>query len=286
VNLTYVLVDFENLQPQSQELGLLRGDDFRVRIFHGPQQKKFDVEMFKALQPLGDKVELVQSDRQGPDALDFHLAFTLGRVLQEHSARDRGQARSARFFVVSKDRGFDSLLAHVRQLGYEAHRVSTVRAALKGERPEPVPAAVPPPAHAVKREPKKQETKRPETKRPETKRPEPAKHEPKKPPSAPKTAAALVKAPAKLLAPKPTAPAPVAAPAPGTDARQKVIESLRRMGDKTPSKRKGLERHIESHLAGKLTPDGVRGLIAELEREGVLTIVDNKVEYRLPKSKG
>ena len=80
--LTYILVDFENVQPQVADLGLLRGDDFRVRIFHGVHQNKFDVSMYKALQPLGDKVELVQSDRQGPDVLDFHISFYLGHLVR------------------------------------------------------------------------------------------------------------------------------------------------------------------------------------------------------------
>ena len=125
--LTYILVDFENVQPQVADLGLLRGDDFRVHIFHGVHQNKFDVSMYKALQPLGDKVELVQSDRQGPDVLDFHISFYLGRLVREHLNQP---VRAARFFVISKDRGFDSLIVHIRSLGFEAHRVATIRAAL------------------------------------------------------------------------------------------------------------------------------------------------------------
>ena len=138
--LTYILVDFENVQPQVADLGLLRGDGFRVRIFHGVHQNKFDVSMYKALQPLGDKVELVQSDRQGPDVLDFHISFYLGRLLQEHLS----QQRAARFFVISKDRGFDSLIVHIRSLGFEAHRVATIRAALGT-----TAASSPPPARPV-----------------------------------------------------------------------------------------------------------------------------------------
>ena len=142
MTLTHILVDFENVQPQVADLGLLRGDDFRVRIFHGVHQNKFDVSMYKALQPLGDKVELVQSDRQGPDVLDFHISFYLGRLLQEHLSQP---SRAARFFVISKDRGFDSLIVHIRSLGFEAHRVATIRAALG----TPVAAAPSPAATAA-----------------------------------------------------------------------------------------------------------------------------------------
>src|SRR4030095_16014265 len=129
MTLTYLLVDFENVQPQVADLGLLRGDGFRVLIFHGVHQNKFDVAMYKALQPLGDKVELVQSDRQGPDVLDFHISFYLGRLVKGHLDQ-RGTSQSARFFVISKDRGFDSLIVHIRRLGVDGHRVATIRAAL------------------------------------------------------------------------------------------------------------------------------------------------------------
>ena len=150
--LTYILVDFENVQPQVADLGLLRGDGFRVLIFHGVHQNKFDVGMYKALQPLGDKVELVQSDRQGPDVLDFHISFYLGRLVQQHLGQS-GAMQSARFFVISKDRGFDSLIVHIRSLGFEAHRVATIRAALSTTpTPSPPPAR---PAAARKVAPKK-----------------------------------------------------------------------------------------------------------------------------------
>ena len=63
-----------------------------------------------------------------------------------------------------------------------------------------------------------------------------------------------------------------------------MVASLRRMGKKLPGKRKGLEHHIESHLGRKVDIDAVRALVAEMERDGVLHIVDNKVEYTLPKA--
>jgi hypothetical protein len=250
--LTYILVDFENVQPQVADLGLLRGDDFRVLIFHGVHQNKFDVSMYKALQPLGDKVELVQSDRQGPDVLDFHISFYLGRLVQEHLDQ-KGAAQSARFFVISKDRGFDSLIVHIRSLGFEAHRVATIRAALSTTTTPSPPPARPAAARKV----------------------------------ASKKVSAAKKAPAAKAVAK-AAARKVAGAAPATKAvespKQIVLASLRRMGRKLPGKRKGLEHHIESHLGRKVDLDAVRALVAEMERDGVLQIVDNKVEYALPKA--
>ena len=244
LSLTYILVDFENVQPQVADLGLLRGDDFRVRIFHGVHQNKFDVSMYKALQPLGSKVELVQSDRQGPDVLDFHISFYLGRLLQEHLSQ---RTRAARFFVISKDRGFDSLIVHIRSLGFEAHRVATIRAALGTPAPASSPAAAAAPKKVA------------------AKKPSPA----RKVPAAKSAVKAAGGAPAKKNVDSP---------------KQIVLASLRRMGKKLPGKRKGLEHHIESHLGRKFDLDAVRALIAEMERDGLLRIVDNKVEYTLPKA--
>jgi len=56
------------------------------------------------------------------------------------------------------------------------------------------------------------------------------------------------------------------------------------MGEKRPAKRKGLERHIESHLGRNLEPGQLETLMSQLERDGVLVFNDkNKVEYRLPR---
>ena len=63
-----------------------------------------------------------------------------------------------------------------------------------------------------------------------------------------------------------------------------VVASLLRMGKALPGKRKGLERHIDNHLGRKGDMDAARALVDELERDGLLRIVDNKVEYTLPKA--
>lgn len=160
-------------------------------------------------------------------------------------AGDATAKKSMRFTVVSKDTDFDPLLLHVRSVGYTANRVATLKAALG----------------AIEKVDKVEEAAKPK-------------------PAAKKAAA---KRPAKKAAAKKAAPPPT--PAPVDDAKQKVIESLRRMGEKRPAKRKGLERHIESHLGRKLAPNAVEEIVADLERDGVLSFTDKKVEYSLPKAK-
>jgi hypothetical protein len=156
--LTYILIDFENVQPTAAELGLIRGPDLHVRLFHGPHQNKFDADVVKALQPLGAQVDYVQCDRKGKNALDFRIAFILGRLVQEREGAVPAQGRLASFVVVSKDGGFDELLDHLRSLGHGAFRVASVAHALGVEKQASpatppttkakVPASVPSPTAA------------------------------------------------------------------------------------------------------------------------------------------
>ncbi len=139
MQLTYILVDFENVQPQ--DLALLHGQQYRVKVFHGPHQNKLEMAIIKALQPLGGQVEYLQSEKPGKNALDFHVAFCIGRLVQEHQSK----GIPARFGIVSRDGGFDSLLRHVRALGYPAQQAETIREALNfasDEDARPTPATI------------------------------------------------------------------------------------------------------------------------------------------------
>ena len=138
MTIRYILIDFENVQPSAAELRLIRGPDRHVRLFHGPHQTKLDVDLVMALQPLGTQVEYIQCDRKGKNALDFRIAFVLGRIVQERENASSPLPRQATFAVVSKDGGFDELLDHLRTLGYSATRVSTIALAL-----DPTPSAAP-----------------------------------------------------------------------------------------------------------------------------------------------
>lgn len=292
MTLTYILVDFENVQPTAQDIALVRGEGLRLWIFRGPGQKKYSADVAEAWQPLGDNVNFIPCAKPGRNALDMHIAFYVGRLIGEHQSA--GTQRGTRFVVVSKDTDYDPLLIHIREvLGCTATRVTTIKAALSGDgaaRTEPRAAKS---RHAAGRSPVAKAAKAAK-----------ATHAVKVA-LAPRTAHAARTAPAtkvtrgpaaKKVAAKKTvtkASAPPRAPAakkvtvapPVPDAKQKVIDSLRRMGEKRPNRRKGLEHHIESHLGRKLAPGAVPDVIAALERDGVLTFNDKKVEYKLPKER-
>jgi PIN domain len=101
----YVLVDYENVQPKS--LAALVGDQpFKVMLFVGTNQTKVSFEVAESMQALGTNASYIKINGNGPNALDFHVAYYIGRIACEDPA--------AFFHIISKDTGFDPLIAHLK----------------------------------------------------------------------------------------------------------------------------------------------------------------------------
>ncbi|MEK6789856.1 MAG: PIN domain-containing protein [Pseudomonadota bacterium] len=100
----YVLIDFENVQPES--LSALDAEHFKIMVFVGANQTKLSFEIANAMQRFGARGEYVKIAGNGPNALDFHIAYYIGRI----SAQDP----SAYFHIISKDTGFDPLIKHLK----------------------------------------------------------------------------------------------------------------------------------------------------------------------------
>ena len=108
----YVLIDYENVQPKM--LDGLAADHFRVIVFVGANQTKISFEAAAAIQGLGGKASYVQIAGNGPNALDFHIAFYVGQLsLQEPTPY---------FHIISKDKLFDPLIEHLKGKGIGALR--------------------------------------------------------------------------------------------------------------------------------------------------------------------
>jgi hypothetical protein len=100
----YVLVDFENVQPKNLEL--LKEYPFRVLVFIGANQTKFPRHFVVAMQALGAQADYVEIAGSGPNALDFHIAYYIGELAAKEP--------DAHFHIISKDRGFDPLIRHLK----------------------------------------------------------------------------------------------------------------------------------------------------------------------------
>jgi hypothetical protein len=116
VKTNYLLIDYENVQPT--ELSLLDGIELKVLVFLGANQTKVPVEFVKAIQTLGNKAEYIQISGNGPNALDFHIAFTIGEL----SKSDPGSV----FHIISKDTGFDPLIRHAKGKGIRIKRSKSI----------------------------------------------------------------------------------------------------------------------------------------------------------------
>lgn len=100
----YVLIDFENVQPKNLEL--LSKHPFQILVFVGSNQTKVPYELAEALQRLGNNAQYIKIEGNGKNALDFHIACYIGEL----AAKDPG----AWFHIISKDTGFDPLVAHLK----------------------------------------------------------------------------------------------------------------------------------------------------------------------------
>jgi len=111
-----ILIDFENVQPK--DLAALRGRSFKTKIFCGAAQTKIPFELAAELQPLGSDAEYIRIQGAGRNALDFHIAYYIGRL----SAASPG----ATFYIVSNDTGFDPLVRHLKTQNIICHRLPSL----------------------------------------------------------------------------------------------------------------------------------------------------------------
>ena len=108
----FLLVDFENVQPDN--VGILNGRSFKVKVFVGANQAKIPFELARTLHAFGPDAEYVQIAGGGKNALDFHIAYYIGRLAAENP--------DASFYVISKDTGFDPLIKYLAAKGVSCQR--------------------------------------------------------------------------------------------------------------------------------------------------------------------
>jgi len=124
-----LLVDFENVQQV--DLPLL-DDSTSVIIFVGASQKAIPLELVTSAQKLGPRVDWQKVEGTGSNALDFHIACHLGRVLEK--------SPQVHCIVLSKDKGFDPLLRQLNKIGLQCRRINSL---LELNPPKAVPVDAP-----------------------------------------------------------------------------------------------------------------------------------------------
>ena len=139
----YVLIDYENVQPEN--LASLKQETFKVMVFVGANQTKLTRDIVFAMQSMGPHAEYIEISGNGPNALDFHIAYYIGKL----SASEP----EAYFHIVSKDAGFDPLITHLKAKKLLVDRVKKIEdiPLLKVTPPKPAESTEPTPTAKASR---------------------------------------------------------------------------------------------------------------------------------------
>lgn len=112
---TLLLVDFEN-RPKLDMSEL--NDNFHAIVFVGANQNPPKAASKKTTAHKFKRVEFQRIAGTGKNALDFHIAFHLGRMFETDP--------DTACIVVAGDKGYDPLILHVNQQGRSCRRVDTL----------------------------------------------------------------------------------------------------------------------------------------------------------------
>lgn len=116
-----VLVDYENVHKV--DLSVL-DDSYSAIIFVGVNQNIPKAARKESTAHRFRRAEFRQVVGAGKNALDFHIAFQLGRTFET--------SRTTVCIVLSRDKGFDPLLLHLNSVGFECRRVDSLDELARG----------------------------------------------------------------------------------------------------------------------------------------------------------
>jgi len=109
---SHVFVDFENVTDIRPEI--LASPNLSVSLLVGARQSRLKVELVEQLLAHAASVQLIRLTSSGKNALDFALAYYLGRAVATHP--------QGSFHIVSRDRGFDPMIEHLRSRNVKVQR--------------------------------------------------------------------------------------------------------------------------------------------------------------------
>ena len=111
-----LFVDYENVRATLDPN--LVPENVQVLVFFGALQKSVPMEIMRAAHRMGPRFVPIDIEGQGKNALDFHLAYYLGEHLTANPKAD--------CVVLSKDKGFDILIRHLRGRGFNVRRTDSI----------------------------------------------------------------------------------------------------------------------------------------------------------------
>ena len=110
--MNHVFVDFENVHRVDASVFGTKSASFTLLL--GARQTMLDAALVEKLMEHAASVQLVRLTSSGNNALDFALAYYVGRAVMADP--------NGCFHIVSKDTGFEPLIEHLRSRHIDAHR--------------------------------------------------------------------------------------------------------------------------------------------------------------------
>ena len=111
-SMNHVFVDFENVHQI--DLSVIGARSVSFTLLMGARQTSLDAALVEKLMAHAATVQLVRLNFSGKNALDFTLAYYVGRAVMTDP--------TGHFHIVSRDTGFDPLIQHLRSRHINAHR--------------------------------------------------------------------------------------------------------------------------------------------------------------------
>lgn len=110
------LIDYENVQPARIEF--FNNGNVRVYLFVGNNSPRKNISLLDSMKAMGKRAKTINLFQKGKNALDFLLAFYAGKIAQTNPG--------ATFHIVSKDKGYDSLIAYMNQNNIKIRRTESL----------------------------------------------------------------------------------------------------------------------------------------------------------------
>lgn len=109
--MNHVFVDFENIA--TLDASVIGDKSVSFYLLVGANQKKLDIEIVEKLIHHSDSVQLIRRTGSGKNALDFTLAYYVGRAAVTDP--------TGYFNIISQDKGYQPLIDHLESRKIKAH---------------------------------------------------------------------------------------------------------------------------------------------------------------------
>lgn len=250
--INYVFIDLENIQPSL--ISQLEHECFRLIVFVGASQNKLPFPIIQDIQKMGERAQYIKISGNGSNALDFHIAYYVGKISAIES--------SAYFHIISNDSGFDPLIQHLTENKIKITRQSDIKHIPLLKLLELQAAKINTPTIQIDLQPAK---------------PLPVVKSAESP-----TTVSIAKPPIQIIK-QPAAPSPTGNTFKHGDHVEMALLVLRKMQNNKPGRMDKLLNSLHSHFRYEFNEAQLLKITDELLRLGYISTNGTKLNYKLPK---